>query len=95
VASLGRRLPDLRVEGAAAGLHVVLRLPRHVDDSAVAAAAADAGVGLRALSAMSLLPGDAPGLLLGYGRLATDAIDAAVASLAAVIGPAMGRRATA
>jgi GntR family transcriptional regulator / MocR family aminotransferase len=95
VESLGRRLPALRVEGAAAGLHVVLRLPQHVDDSAVTSAAAEAGVGVRALSAMSLLPGGAPGLLLGYGRLATDAIDAAVASLAAVIGPAIGRRATA
>jgi GntR family transcriptional regulator/MocR family aminotransferase len=84
VASLARRLPNRRVEGAAAGLHVVVRLPG-VDDRAVARAAAERGIGVRALSEMSLLERAEPGLILGYGRLSAERIDEAVAELVAVL----------
>ncbi len=84
VQSLARALPDLPVEGAAAGLHVLLRLPG-LDDRAIAAEAAELGVRVRPLSAMSLVPPGEPGLALGYGRLAQGRIDEAVGVLAALI----------
>jgi len=92
MAALRQRLPQLAVEGAAAGLHVLLRL---ADDSDVdiAAAAAERGIGVRAMSGLSLVDPPARGLVLGYGRLPLERIDAAVAELAAVIaaGPSAGR----
>ena len=83
--ALATRLPDLPVEGVAAGLHVVLRLPATADDVALAGAAASSGIGVRPLSPMFLAePGD-PGLVVGYGRLVAERIDDAVAALAAVV----------
>ncbi len=82
IAALEQRLPAVRVEGVAAGLHVLIRLPDEVDDVAVAATAAERGIGVRPLSMMSLVPEAPPGLLLGYGRLGPERIDAAVTALA-------------
>jgi GntR family transcriptional regulator/MocR family aminotransferase len=76
------RLPGFAIEGAAAGLHVLLRLPSDADDQAVAAMAAGRGIGVRALSGMSLTGAADPGLVLGYGRLTVERIDGAVAGLA-------------
>jgi GntR family transcriptional regulator/MocR family aminotransferase len=83
--SLAAHDPDLLAEGAAAGLHVLVRLPE-IDDVALARAAAAAGIGVRPLSPM-YLGGSAPetGLVLGYGRLPVERIDDAVAALAGVI----------
>ncbi len=86
VDALSARLPRLRVEGAAAGLHVLLRLPASVDDGAFARMAASHGIAVRALSPMLLAGGRDRGLLLGYGRLPLERIDEAVESLAGVIG---------
>ena len=88
VRSLARRLPSLPVRGAAAGLHVLLSLPDHSDDVGVVAAAAERGINLTALSPMAQLAGPERGLLLGYGRMAPDRIDAAVAELSASIAAA-------
>jgi GntR family transcriptional regulator/MocR family aminotransferase len=85
VESVRRRLPGLRVEGVAAGLHVLLRLPDVVDDVALTTAAARLGIGIKPLSSMSLDDEPCSGLLLGYGRLRPDAIDDAVAALAACL----------
>ncbi|MFI5293012.1 MAG: PLP-dependent aminotransferase family protein, partial [Candidatus Limnocylindrales bacterium] len=85
MAALAGRLPGLRVEGAAAGLHVLLRLPDDADDQAVARMAADSGIGVRALSAMSLTGVPDRGLVLGYGRLPDGGIDDGVAALAACL----------
>ncbi len=82
IAALEQRLPAERVQGVAAGLHVLIRLPDEVDDVAVAATAAERGIGVRPLSMMSLVPEAPPGLLLGYGRLGPERIDAAVTALA-------------
>ncbi len=90
VAALSVRLPGLRVEGAAAGLHVLLRLPDRVDDVALACEAAGRGIGVRALSPMQLAGSPQRGLLLGYGRLTVDRIGDAVEALAAVVGPGAG-----
>ncbi|MGZ9161112.1 MAG: MocR-like pyridoxine biosynthesis transcription factor PdxR [Candidatus Limnocylindrales bacterium] len=83
IAALDRWLPTLPIEGVAAGLHVLIRLPDDVDDVAVAAAAAERGIGVRPLSPMSLDDEACQGLLLGYGRLTPERIDDAVAALAA------------
>jgi GntR family transcriptional regulator/MocR family aminotransferase len=86
VDALARRLPQHPIQGAAAGLHVVLRLPGHDDDRAVTEAAAARGIGVRALSTMSLAGPAQHGLVLGYGRLGMERIDAAVAALSSVLG---------
>jgi GntR family transcriptional regulator/MocR family aminotransferase len=88
LAALSRELRHPRVEGTDAGLHVLLRLPSGVDDVAVAAAAAQQGIGVRGLSTMSLTGSADGGLLLGYGRLPEERIDGAVTALASVIGQA-------
>ena len=83
IAALGRHLPGLTVEGAAAGLHVLLRLPDDVDDVAIAAAAAERGIGINPLSPMSRSGAPRRGLVLGYSRLTVERIEPAVGALAA------------
>ncbi len=94
----GEALP---VMGDEAGLHLVLGLPDHADDRAVAAAAFDAGVIVRPLAAYYSGNGDMGGagkrdaggsgstpqrgLLLGYACVPNEKIDPAFATLAGVI----------
>jgi GntR family transcriptional regulator/MocR family aminotransferase len=85
VRAIARRLPTLHVQGAAAGMHVLLRLPRDSDDDGIAAEAAARGIGVRALSPMHQAQSDERGLLLGYGRLPEGRIPAALDALAAVL----------
>jgi GntR family transcriptional regulator/MocR family aminotransferase len=85
-AALAERLPDLRVEGIAAGVHVLLRLPRGADDRAAAAAALRAGVLVEPLSTHAVAAGGEPGLVVGYGRVHEDAIAPAIGALAEAIG---------
>ena len=82
IGAAARHLPAHPVEGAAAGLHVLLRLPGDVDDVGLANAAASRGIRVDPLSAMLLDGGPDRGLLLGYGRLPEEHIDEAVAALA-------------
>jgi GntR family transcriptional regulator/MocR family aminotransferase len=82
LAALDMHLPGLPVEGIAAGMHVLLRLPPDLDDRTVAARAEDGGVRVIPLSRFSLSLSTGGGLVLGYGRLHEDAIDAAVSALA-------------
>ena len=85
VEAVARRLPGLALDGAAAGLHLLLRLPDTVDDVALARAAADRGVRVDALSPMSLVGAPDRGLVLGYSRLPVERMDAAVERLAAIM----------
>ncbi len=82
IAALARHLPGLTVRGAAAGLHVLLRLPDGVDDVAVQADAAERGIGVNPLSPMSRSGVPMRGLVVGYSRLTVERIDAAVSALA-------------
>ena len=82
IAALARHLPGLTVQGAAAGLHVLLRLPDGVDDVAVQAVAAERGIGVNPLSPMSHAGSSDSGLVVGYSRLTVESIDGAVAALA-------------
>jgi GntR family transcriptional regulator/MocR family aminotransferase len=88
VQALTAALPRLQIDGAAAGLHVLLRLPDASDDLAVVEAAAQRGVRVTALSAMSLVDSPDRGLVLGYGRLPVERVEDAVTSLAASLSDA-------
>ena len=86
VAAVAEHLPTARVEGIAAGLHAVVRLPGALDADALLAAAARRDVG-----AWPLVPG--PGertdvLLLGYGNLPEPALAEGVRRLAAAVAEA-------
>jgi len=95
IAALARHLPGLEIEGVAAGLHLLLRLPPGVDDSAIARDARSAGINVSALSAFRIKPASSGGLVLGYGRLAESAIEAAVQELARTARPRLSSAARA
>ncbi len=85
IAELQKHLPELPVDGVAAGVHLLLRLPDDVDDIAVAKAAAIARIAVFPLSDYQLRPGSRHGLVVGYGRLHESAIETAVAALGRVV----------
>jgi GntR family transcriptional regulator/MocR family aminotransferase len=79
LAALGVALPELAVQGAAAGLYVVLRLPPDASERAVLAAARTRGVALEGLG------GRPPGLVIGYANLPASRVRLAVEALAASV----------
>ncbi len=86
VAALHRELPEARVEGVAAGLHAVVRLPEDVDEAQAVAAAARRGLAVEGLAAHALdRPTAGPALLVGYAGLPEAAMPRAVAELAAAV----------
>jgi GntR family transcriptional regulator/MocR family aminotransferase len=85
LSAIGRHLPGLAVEGVAAGIHVLLRLPAGCDDEAVAAAAEGHGVRVAPLSRYGISRPTGPGLVIGYGRVTELALEGAVAALARAI----------
>lgn len=85
LAALARHVPELSVEGVAAGVHVLLRLPSDVDDVAIAAEARRAGIRVAPLAAFRLRHSGAGGLVLGYGRLHESAAEPAARVLAKII----------
>jgi GntR family transcriptional regulator/MocR family aminotransferase len=84
-AALAEHLPTLRVEGVAAGLHVLLRLADGVDDEAIVRRAARRGVHVEPLSRYALRGSTAAGVVIGYGRVHESALEPAVAALAAAV----------
>ncbi|HEV8648710.1 MAG TPA: PLP-dependent aminotransferase family protein [Actinomycetes bacterium] len=84
LAALNAKLPGLAVQGVAAGMHVLLRLPPGVDDRAVACEAERDGVRIIPLSTYRLQPtaSDRGGLVIGYGRVHEDEVERAVIALA-------------
>jgi GntR family transcriptional regulator/MocR family aminotransferase len=89
-AALAEQLPELRVEGIAAGMHVLVRLPDGLDDLRVAREAEREGVRLEPLSVHAHSPPQAGGLVLGYGRIHEEALRPAVEALARAIRRAGG-----
>jgi GntR family transcriptional regulator/MocR family aminotransferase len=85
VHELSVELPEFRVTGIAAGLHVLLELPPWSDDAAIARCALEDEIRVSALSNFCLERTDAKGLVVGYGRLHESAIGRAVPRLAAVV----------
>ena len=76
------------VIGAEAGLHMILGLPRTVDDVAVMERGLYAGVATRPLSIYHLNPeAAARGLLLGYGSVPEEEIGPQLSRLAGAVTP--------
>jgi GntR family transcriptional regulator/MocR family aminotransferase len=83
----------VRISGGAAGLHLLVWLPRHLSEEAVVAAAAQREVavdGLHSECAVSRQLG--PALVLGYGGIAEPAIPVAIAHLAECIDGGQARQ---
>jgi GntR family transcriptional regulator/MocR family aminotransferase len=85
LAALDARLPGLAVEGVAAGVHILLRLPPGIDDRLVASEGERIGVRITPLSRFTLTPSIQAGLVIGYGRVHERAIDAAVTAVARAV----------
>jgi len=83
VTALAARMPDWRVGGVAAGLHLLALLPEGADEPALLAAARERGLVLHGLSWFQIAPGP-PGVVLGYGGLTPAAIDRGVELLGQV-----------
>jgi GntR family transcriptional regulator / MocR family aminotransferase len=84
VRALAERLPDARLLGVAAGLHLLVHLGDEVDCAAVVARAAAAGVRVADLDTYRVGNDAAgPGLVLGYGNLTDGQVEEAVTLLAA------------
>ena len=81
IGALAAGLPDARVHGAAAGLHLTVTFDGGFDDTELAAAALAEGVKTQPLSWHRQLPGR-PGLVLGYAACSPGAVAEAVALLA-------------
>ena len=84
IEALARDLPELRLHGAAAGLHLLVDLPPDVDEDALVAAAGARGVGRDGLAPHTARP-HGPAVILGYGRIADPAIEPGVRALAAAV----------
>ncbi|WP_145942887.1 MocR-like pyridoxine biosynthesis transcription factor PdxR [Corynebacterium glyciniphilum] len=80
VDAIHRYLPGCSVDGVAAGLHVLVRLPDHVDDVVLAARARNVGLAVQPLSSHRAGPGP-PGVVIGYGPHASRRLDAAIRQL--------------
>ncbi len=89
VAAVHAHLPGIPLSGAAAGLHLVARLPDGIDDAALVTRLAEQHVLTAALSTYGIERPPA-GLVLGYGRLAPGRADAAVAVIGRAIDESVG-----
>ncbi len=86
VAAVAEHLPGAGVEGIAAGLHAVLRLPAGSDERATVRAAAERGLALDGLQ--GFCHGHAPrrpALVLGYANVSAPVIARGIAELANAI----------
>jgi GntR family transcriptional regulator/MocR family aminotransferase len=84
-AALRRHLPELPVEGVAAGLHVLVRLPHGIDDEALAVRSEQLGVRVVPLSRYTHSNGAGGGLVIGYGRIHEASIPPAIRLLATAL----------
>jgi GntR family transcriptional regulator / MocR family aminotransferase len=92
LAAVREHLPGARVEGVAAGLHLLLTFAAAgLDDAALAEQARRAGVLVHPLSRHRIRPGP-PGLVLGYAAHSPDRLRDAVRRIAGAL-PATARRA--
>lgn len=85
LAALAAELPEARVHGVAAGLHVLVELPAGTDEAALLAAAATRGLRLHGLAAHCAAPPPFPGVVLGYANHTKHELGEAVALLAACL----------
>jgi GntR family transcriptional regulator/MocR family aminotransferase len=89
VRALAERLPEARLLGVAAGLHLLVRLDPPLDAATVVARSEAAGLRVANLDTYRHRPDPtAPGLVLGYGNLADPHLAEAVAWLATIVAEA-------
>jgi GntR family transcriptional regulator/MocR family aminotransferase len=75
VSALTKHLPEAKVEGVAAGLHLVVTLPEGIDEAQLIDAAAERSVGVTGMARYrSFGSAGPPAILLGYGAIAEAAI---------------------
>jgi GntR family transcriptional regulator/MocR family aminotransferase len=87
LAGLRAHLPEARVAGVAAGLHVLVLLPGAADDVVLAARVAATGVQVQPLSWHRRRPGP-PGLVIGYAAHPPDRLAEAAARIGRAVNPA-------
>jgi GntR family transcriptional regulator / MocR family aminotransferase len=93
VSALAEHLPGVRVQGVAAGLHLLAELAPGADEAAVVEAAAKRSVGAYGVRAHRARAADGPpALVLGYGGLNEDDIAEGVRRLAAAVHEGRARR---
>jgi GntR family transcriptional regulator/MocR family aminotransferase len=85
LAALAERLPEGEVQGAAAGLFVVVRLPAEISEEEVLRHARSVGIALEGGG------GAQPSVVVGYANLAEAAVPSAVEALAACVRAAIER----
>jgi GntR family transcriptional regulator / MocR family aminotransferase len=86
IEALASWLPEVRVGGASAGLHLIVWLPEDSDEKAIRDAAARRGVAIHTLHRdCALTAPRPPALLLGYGLISEQSIPQAVAELAKAV----------
>ena len=85
LAGLREHLPQARVAGVAAGLHLLITLPSAVEDTVLAERIAEAGVRVQPLSWHRRLPGP-PGLVIGYAAQTPDRLIEAAGRIGRAIG---------
>lgn len=90
-AALARRLPEVAIEGVAAGLHAVVRLPADWDEAAIVASAHARGLGIQGLRDRAIARRPRPTLFIGYANLPETAAEHAVAELARAVADATAR----
>jgi GntR family transcriptional regulator/MocR family aminotransferase len=84
--ALSIHLPGYAIRGVAAGLHLIMELPKGKDEKAIVAEAARRGVHVYGLSSYRAhTKAEPPALLLGYCRLSEGDIKAGAKALAAVV----------
>jgi GntR family transcriptional regulator / MocR family aminotransferase len=93
VDALRARLPECRVSGAAAGIHLLLHLGEKADAGAVVARALRLGVAVVSLDGFRVRGnGSDPGLVLSYGNLDDSRLQESVELLAAAVRDGGARR---
>ena len=88
VDGIGRVMPDAVAEGYAAGLHLLLRLPKNVDEDAFVAAAAARGVAVLGTSPMYGTKPPQPGVVIAYGRTSPAMLEEAARRLGVAVAEA-------
>ncbi|WP_018607419.1 PLP-dependent aminotransferase family protein [Uliginosibacterium gangwonense] len=83
--ALHLELPELHILSADQGMHIVVWLPDGLDDVAVAKAADEAGIAIRALSPMCSGNSPLSGLMLGFGGFTDEQLRDAVRRLRQVL----------
>lgn len=89
--AIGRYFAGCTVSGVAAGLHLVIELPAHIDDAALAERARAEGIDVHPVSRHRFAPGP-PGLLIGYGPHAPAKLERALSTLGGLAGLRRGHR---